>query len=130
MQLFRIKKLTGGRRRQFEPPRRINAMQFSEEPITIGPVRLPKNVEASQPGGKGEAGEKKDHHRPSEIVHSLPRPAIRRLVAEEFPCHQKTPLTLERARRFEGRTAAAGSSRIWINNLKTRPSKGVVIIQS
>src|SRR5438132_11506647 len=113
MQLFRVKKLTGRRRRQFEPPRRINPMQFSEEPITIGPFRLPKNVEASQPGGKSEAGEKKNHQGPHEIVHSLPGPAIRRLVAEKFLCHQRTPLTLERARRFEGRTAAAGPGRVW-----------------
>src|SRR5438034_5671296 len=126
MQLFRVKKFTGRCRRQFEPPRRVYAMQFSEEPITIRPFRLPKNVEACQPGGKGEAGEKKNHHRPHEIVHSLSRPAIRRLVAEKFLCHQRTPLTLERARRFEGRTAAAGSGRVWINNLKTRPSEGVV----
>ena len=108
MQLFRVKKLTRRRRRQFEPPWRINAMQFSEEPITVGPFRLPENVEASQPGDKSEAGEKKNYHRPREIVHSLAGSAIRRFVAEKFLCHQGTPLTLERARRFEGRTAAAG----------------------
>lgn len=86
MQLFWVEKFAGRGRRQFKSPRRINPMQSPKQAITVRPFRLPKDVEAAQPGGEGEASEKKNDDGPQEIIHPLPRPPIRRLIAEKFLC--------------------------------------------
>src|SRR5207248_743411 len=74
-------------------------------------------------------GEKKNCQRPGEIIRPLPGTAVRCFVAKKFLCHQRSSLTLEWARRFEGGAAAAGPRCIRINDLKTSPSEGIAIIQ-
>src|SRR5205814_6060196 len=102
---------------------RIDLVQFLQNPITLGPLRLPDDVEAAQPGGQRDSAQEQDRDCPSEQVGLLPLEAVAIIEAKKIGFHAwDAPVVLVASlggpNRLKRGPAAAGPRRIWIYDAK------------